>query len=237
MRPIEGWAVRDKRGIFYYVLGVEQPREALWVYPKYVPSDRGDRIILGKGYRKLKSYSESMRWALEKIPEHVKMFNNRLLLVSLPWNMMLEMYSPKRRLFEVIERGAVYKIEEAAASLAMAISSISGVYVELFGISGSLLIGALGRDSDINVVCYPRPDEVERIYFAVARLRSMGVTRPIPDKYLEAEYRATPKKERGPWRVFRGVEVRKLLRGVFHGFKYTVKICLLYTSPSPRDRG
>ncbi len=224
MRPIEGWAVRDKLGVIYYVFGTKHPRETLWVLPKFVPSDEGDRIFRGRGYKKLGSYREAIDWSLRNLSENVRPFNRRGLMVSLPWSSLIEIYSPRRRLIEIIEKGAVYRIEEAAASLAMALSSISGVPIDLFGVSGSILVGLLGRGSDINIVCYPRPGETERIYYAAARLRSMGVTAPVPDERLRAEYRRYGEAYRMSWNIYRSVEERKLLRGIYHGFTYTVKI-------------
>jgi predicted nucleotidyltransferase len=168
--PIEGYYIETIDGLLFSVKGLHHPDGLVIAYLRYIPDPNGDRERDSRRYRRVYDLGETYEFLKEHFPQYLNPIERKdLTLQSVPVELISRVYSPAERLLELIEDPAS-DLEVLTAKFVSALSSESHVRLEEFGVSGSLLIGLDGPNSDVDVVVYGL-DAGREAYEALRRLR------------------------------------------------------------------
>ena len=204
--PIEGFYLR-LYGDILAVKGVLHPPGKAVATPAYV---RG-----AQSYRRVRSLREALSYFEERLPGLMKWYRwAGRRLPTVPLELVEEVYSP------LGFRPGRIRAEVDAWELGRLIAEEAGIGMEKVGVSGSLLLGLGGEDSDIDLVIYG-VEEGRRALEAVERLRRRGALAPVEG---EGWIRRTRGDSEIPVATWLRLERRKRLTGLFRGRLYTAKV-------------
>lgn len=124
-------------------------------YVKYYPDDKGDRRLFGRVYRQNSVVSKSFGILADRPECYVYSPVLGCVITGLPRQDLATHYSCRQALTAIAEDPARVEDARAGADLLALIEYItaSGL-TELFGITGSFLVGCVTARSDIDLVCY-----------------------------------------------------------------------------------
>jgi len=104
---------------------------------------------------------------------------------AVPASAVVRHYQPRRQLNALLRQQPADAVLADLQHLCRLLAD-SGLQLELFGVTGSLLVGMQNRDSDIDLVCYDR-DEFHRARFTVQALMAKDRIQALNDNdWLEA---------------------------------------------------
>lgn len=104
---------------------------------------------------------------------------------AVPASAVVRHYQPRRQLHELLRRQPADAVQADLQHLCRLLAD-NGLQLDLFGVTGSLLVGMQNRDSDIDLVCYDR-DEFHRARFTVQALIAKDQIQALNDSdWLEA---------------------------------------------------
>ena len=152
--------IETPEGFFFCVLGSIHPPDRVFAYLKYVPDQLGKWGVGKKRYRRILKY-----YTMDNLVETFKFLENwpKYLFFSDKWNVHLSAvplrmikrhFKPEERLLELLSKRSLDVLEDKAVRLIKIISERSGVPVEFFGLTGSILLGIHQPFSDIDVIVY-----------------------------------------------------------------------------------
>ncbi|MEM1584622.1 MAG: nucleotidyltransferase domain-containing protein [Nitrososphaerota archaeon] len=152
--------LEDLQGWMFCVVGDIHPPDGFFAYPKYAlgpgPWRRGERSFT----RTLEKYSMSeLKNLLENLkrlrPECVRLdYVLGAEMFFLPSIKILKHYSCNEDLKKIIEKDDRDVLEQLLVDLVHEFSDLSGVRLEYFGVTGSILLGIHHERSDIDLVIY-----------------------------------------------------------------------------------
>ncbi len=166
-------------GWIFMVLGDIHPEGRVWSLLKYVPGNG----IWGNGEKKyirvIRQYTVSellkvISFLEEMQPSYV--YHDPTVgarVIAPPTSNITKVYSSRRRLIELLNRPTSSRLERLLVSLVERLSEVSGVPIDCFGVTGSILPGIHHQDSDIDLVVYGT-DNLWRVLEALNELHREG---------------------------------------------------------------
>ncbi len=182
MRIADHYYVEDRSGNLYVVMGYTHPPGELVAYLKYRPLPQRLRSPWCRGStcfeRVVKQYSVN---ALLSTPQRLvwdPVYGVEI--PTLPVSEIRRIYEPRSRLRSIISSPRD-PIEEALLDAVSMIADSSGLHVDRFGVTGSILVGIHGPHSDMDITIHGCREAVE----AVEAMRNGGLAEPLPAEELE----------------------------------------------------
>jgi len=181
--------VETEGGWLFCVVSDIHPEERVMAFLKYVPGlgtwRRGSQTYrrIVKSYR-MEEIAESVEFVRSARPEYVLVdpyFNEKFVFV--PTSSIVNHYKCTQRMREV-ERAPASKLEERCLELLQLLTEGSGLEREMFGLSGSLLLGLDNPNADIDFTVYGR-DRFWRTLEVSKELMSPAERRKV-ERMLEA---------------------------------------------------
>ncbi len=179
---VDHYYVEDAEGRIYTVLGYTHPPGGFFAYLKYRPLSAGlkspwcrgetcfERVVRQYSVRELLSGAQNLVWD--------PVFGVEI--PFLPAFKVRRIYDPRERMREIISSPGD-ALEERLIAVAAAFADISGVPLDRFGVTGSILVGIHGPHSDIDVTVHGCREAVE----VVEALRSTGLPGALPVEELK----------------------------------------------------
>ncbi|MEM1657949.1 MAG: hypothetical protein QXX87_03265 [Candidatus Jordarchaeales archaeon] len=154
--------IRTSEKFFFCVVGYEHPPDRVLAYLKYIPSPFGKWGGTTRFHRVLARYdaaSVSDTFSiLEKYPKYL--FHSEVYGITfsaVPRSEIVEEYYPEVKVASLMNQSELDPLQSKAISLIKLLSEESGVPVEKFGITGSILIDIHNPSfSDIDLTVYGR---------------------------------------------------------------------------------
>jgi len=140
------------------------PRERVLTFPKYLFTGKGawrgyERLVTKYDVDHIYKAIDKFKWLLKEYLVPLPSFNRKLF--SVPVKYIIKHYMPETWLIKA-KRRYLDPLEDKALRLAMELSDVSGIPLDSFGVTGSILIGIHNLTlSDINLVVYGRKEAEE----------------------------------------------------------------------------
>ncbi|MEM2094161.1 MAG: hypothetical protein QXI32_02550 [Candidatus Bathyarchaeia archaeon] len=154
--------ISTREGLLFCVVGCVHPRDRVIAYLKYVPVQNGKWIRGDKRYqRTMKKYTvpmllDNINSLRKNFPQYV--YKSKVLGVEMsavPRRCIAYHYKPTTKLTQLLLASSKDELEEKVSGLILKLSDISGVKVENFGVTGSILLGIHSQQfSDMDIVVY-----------------------------------------------------------------------------------
>lgn len=193
--------LKTLENLFFCVIGYTHPPDRFLAYLKYMPSPEGKWGSTQRFQRMLKQYdaksvAEGFELLREKYPQYLYEDPvNNITISSVPSHFIAERYHPEEKVKELLTRKDLDPLEKKAILLIETLSKESGVPIEKYGITGSILINIHNPNfSDIDLTIYGREN-------------SLATKEAVLDL-----------KKRGPLKSFQGKEAQgwiKKKEGIF----------------------
>jgi uncharacterized protein len=145
----------DRYGVIFKVIGDVHPDTHYLGYVKYHPDARGDRYLFGQTYRQNTVVSKSFGILADRPECYVYAPVLGCVVTGLPRQDIAAHYSCRHALRAI--HADPERIEGAAAAedlLAIINHLVGNDAADLFGVTGSFLVGCFNERSDIDLVCY-----------------------------------------------------------------------------------
>ncbi|MBS7288585.1 MAG: hypothetical protein KIH01_07550 [Candidatus Freyarchaeota archaeon] len=173
--------LKTSEGFFFCVVGYEHPPDRVLAYLKYVPSSSGKWGSTARFHRVLVRYDAASVAdtfsILERYPKYL--FYSEVYGVTfsaVPKNEIVEKYYPEVKVASLLVKRELDSLQSKAISLIQLLSSESGVLVEKFGVTGSILIDIHNPSfSDIDLTVYGKENALN-VKEALLNLRGRAVT-------------------------------------------------------------
>jgi predicted nucleotidyltransferase len=217
----------------FAVKGLHHPEGLITAYLRYVPDSQGGRLRGALRYRRVYDLDETDEFLCESYPRYLNYVERKgLTLQSVPMESISRQYSARERLKTVMEEPGT-ELETTIARFVTALSSDSGVPLDGFGVSGSVLIGLTVPTSDVDLIVYGL-DAGHKVYSSLEKLRaSQDWIRPYDSEtvrgVMENRWGDT---DLDPEKMV-DIETRKELHGMVDGRDYFVR---LVRKPGEFDR-
>jgi predicted nucleotidyltransferase len=227
----DGDAVVTVHGFIFYVFGYEHPGDRYHGFLKYVPEEHGvafDLDWLDVSWRKgdttllrpVELYSPATYPRLidsfrRSFPQYL--YRSEELgrwMITVPRDLIREVYRPDLQLERLMERGASDLLEEKALDLIEFLSEASGVPPGCFGVHGSISLGTSHAGSDVDLSVYGSSHfrDVKRALVSLEAEGVLGLSRG--DR----------------------LERKRLNRGTFEGERFVVNATRLFSEMSEVQR-
>jgi predicted nucleotidyltransferase len=221
-RPKDRDFLETTEGLLFCVVGYLHPPGRYVAYLKYTPADTGKWARGDVAYRRELPYyhvrhvRRTLEWLEAEHPRYLWTDPATGLRFShVPEDAVMRHYAPERRLAEIVASPAD-SLERETSDLTTLLSRAGGLPTELFGVSGSILIGLHSPVfSDIDLLVYGG-DNARRLRAVIDGLADEGLV-PLPDDRrarwraetaarfgLEPEAVADLEARRWHYRLFRG---------------------------------
>jgi len=155
MRAREGDFVDSTDGLLFDVKGLLHPPDRVVAYLRYYPAGRGTRFRDRVRYVKVYDLAERRLLLEKRWPRYLyydEMQGREL--QGVPIDRIRALHLPGERLATLLHSRRKDAMEASATRLVKALSEDSGVALDCFGISGSLLVGLHRRNSDLDIIVY-----------------------------------------------------------------------------------
>jgi hypothetical protein len=224
MRAREGDFVESSDGLLFDVKGLLHPPGRIVAYIRYYPDNRGTRFRNGVRYVKVYDLTKRRLLLEKRWPRYLyydEMQGREL--QGVPKDSIRALHLPKQRLMTLLRSRRKDAPEASAARLVKVLERESGLPLDCFGISGSLLVGLHRRDSDLDIIVYgaTAARRVQRALFNLMEdnriLHAYGAG-DIRRLYLRRNL-----QEALTYRDFELQEHRKLFQGRFLSHEYFVR--------------
>jgi len=220
---IEGDFVESLEGLIFDVKGLVHPPDKIVAFVRYVPDPLGDRRRGSIRYRKIYELSERYSFLRQTAPEylvHDLVFDEDL--IEVPRQRILRHHEPLKKTHELL-RSAETILEQKTVEMISLMASASSVPKEEFGVSGSMLVGLAGPDSDIDIVVYGS-ERCHRVRQALTTLLTEGDEfKPYGEEKAQTLYRSRHGETGISFADYARCELRKDFQGYFKGTDFFVR--------------
>lgn len=145
----------DKDGMIFKVIGDSHPESHHLGYVKYYPDARGDRSLFGRSYRQNSVVSKSFGILADRPECYVYSEMLGRVITGVPRSHVAHHYSARETLRELlVEPRDRENLAVGRDLLAIARLLDQRQQLDLFGVTGSFLVGCANKRSDIDLVCY-----------------------------------------------------------------------------------
>ena len=151
----EGDFVESLEGLIFDVKGLIHPPDRVVAFVRYIPDIEGSRVRDGKRFRKIYELDDRYRFLASHYPNylvHDPIFDEDL--NEVPTSRLLKSYRPLEKTHALVLSSTRTALEQKTLEMIGTLSSSSGVSIEDFGISGSILVELAGATSDMDIVIY-----------------------------------------------------------------------------------
>ncbi len=159
--------LRTIEDLFFCVVGYTHPPDRILAYLKYMPNPEGKWGSKQRFERMLKQYdaqsvADGFKLLKKMYPKYLYHDSiNGITFSAVPLESIAEKYHPEEKVKQLIARKDLDPLEQKAVSLIKTISNQSGVPIEKYGITGSILINIHNPDfSDIDLTIYGRENSL-----------------------------------------------------------------------------
>lgn len=141
--------------MIFKVIGDVHPEGHYLGYVKYHPDPRGDRRLFGRTYRQNTIVSKSFGILADRPECYVYSPVLGCVITGLPRQDITTHYSARKALTDIAgEPDRVAGTRAGTDLLAIITHIVERGHAELFGVTGSFLVGCFNARSDIDLVCY-----------------------------------------------------------------------------------
>lgn len=221
---IEGDYIETIEGLIFTVKGLFHPEGQVIAYLRYVPDVVGDRFHKGVRYRRVYDISKTTDFLERRYPQYV----NRIEALSqtlqiVPRERIVEVHKPVDGL-RTIRTRSENELEKIVERFTSAISSESGVKIDLMGVTGSVLIGLATSSSDVDIIAYGE-EAGRRVYNALKKLRErVDWISPYDEKTVKKVVDARWGDTELELEKFKEIEILKVLHGYVTSRDYFVRL-------------
>jgi predicted nucleotidyltransferase len=221
--------IQTVEDFLFCVIGSVHPTDRIISYVKYIPAEGGVWRRGEKGFKRIMRYYTMLDLIgtlnfLEKYPEYLYDSDVMGIRISaVPLNRVLMHFKPEDKMRELANANRLDYLQSKALNLALIISDESGVPLEFFGVTGSILLDIHQSFSDIDLTVYGVEsnmrvkEALKRIYL----LNKFGVRRFNSE---EAREWCLNKSEMYPL-TYEEAKIlldRRWNRGVFQGTMFSI---------------
>jgi predicted nucleotidyltransferase len=152
--------IQTVEGFLFCVIGSVHPVDRIISYLKYVPDEEGLWFKGGKRFNRVMRYYTMLDLIgtfnfLEKYPEYLYDSDVMGIRISaVPLSRILVHFKPEEKIWEIANSDRLDHLQSKALNLALMISDESGVPLEYFGVTGSILLDIHQPFSDIDLTVY-----------------------------------------------------------------------------------
>jgi predicted nucleotidyltransferase len=219
----EGDFIESLEGLIFDVKGFMHPSDRVVAFVRYVPDSMGDRARESDKYRKIYDLAERYFFLQKTIPDylvHDPIFDEDL--IEVPRKRILRHYEPLTKTCELL-RNAETPLERKTVEMISHLASVTSIPREEFGVSGSILVGLAGPQSDIDIVIYGS-EKCFRVRRAVARLlNDSDEFKPFSEEKVRALYESRHSETGVLFEDYSRCEVRKDFQGYFKGTEFFLR--------------
>ncbi|MGQ9680191.1 MAG: hypothetical protein ACUVV4_05440 [Candidatus Bathyarchaeia archaeon] len=221
---VEGCYLETVDGLLFSVKGHFHPEGLIIAYLRYIPDERGERRRRETSFKRLYSIYETNEILRKLYPQYLNYVKELgLVLQSVPVDRISKVYHPEERLKEIINEPKT-DLEKTISCFASHLSDDSGVSINSFGISGSVLISLASFSSDIDLIVYGS-EASRRVYYALKRIRRRGHwIQPYDEKTVEHVVKARWGRTNLDLKELKKIEIRKVLHGIVDGREYFIRL-------------
>jgi len=216
LRGREGDFVELDDGSIFEVKGLSHPSYGVIAYPRYIPDEKGERAREGRRYHKLHTLLEKEEFIKSRFPKYYT-FNPyyQRMLPIIPWSRVRKHYTPQYAVTELLAAHNLAGLRLKALQFVRYVADIADIPLERLGISGSIILGLEGEDSDIDLVVYGLK-ETQKVKAAILKAMAEGkIIRRLTEKRLKDLYLSRSKDTQMSYKDFLKVEERKSNQGLF----------------------
>ena len=224
MRAREGDFVESSDGLLFDVKGLLHPPDRVAAYLRYYPDNRGTRSRGGVRYVKVYDLTKRRLLLEKRWPRYLyydEMQGREL--QGVPKDSILALHMPKLRLAALLHSRRKDALEASATRLVKVLAQESGLPLDCFGISGSLLVGLHRQDSDLDIIVYGAT-AAKRVQRALVTLLERNrVFHAYGPRDLRRLYLRRGLQEALTFRDFELHERRKVFQGRYLSHDYFVR--------------
>jgi len=221
---IEGDFIETWDGEIYDVKGYVHPPNKVIAFVKYIPSKKAEKLRYGVGYEKVYELEKRFSYLGKLKPQYLvfdEVFDR--VMVEVPLSDVREHYLPETKLQSLKRRKFLDHVERQALDFAKKVKEMSNIPWLNIGISGSILLNMHDEFSDIDLVIYGK-ESCLKAYNTFLAMRKSGLTHEYENPLLEKLYSIRVKENPIPFELFKALENRKVLEGVYGGREYFVRL-------------
>ncbi|WXG43341.1 MAG: nucleotidyltransferase domain-containing protein [Promethearchaeati archaeon SRVP18_Atabeyarchaeia-1] len=222
----EGDFIENRDKLIFDVKGMLHPPDRVIAFLRYYPSSIGGRERGGIRYEKVYSLVERFSILKSKAPSYVY-FDKVLgsVMQGVPVGDVQRLYQPIEKLMEMsAARGNLDPVQRQSLDFCELLSKSAGIALNKLGVTGSILVGLHGKDSDIDVIVYGTRS-CSSVYRAIGSLYSDSESqvRAYTKDELEKLFRFRASDTYTEWESFLRTESRRRLQGIFRGRDYFLR--------------
>jgi predicted nucleotidyltransferase len=224
MRTREGDFVESSDGLLFDVKGLLHPPDRVVAYLRYYPDSRGTRSRDGVRYVKVYDLAKRRLLLEKRWPRYLYYDETQgRELQGVPIDRVRALHLPRKRLAALLHSRRKDTVEASATTLVKVLLQESGLTLDCFGISGSLLVGLHRRNSDLDIIVYGTT-AARRVQRALSNLiEDNRVFHAYSPRDLRRLYLRRDLREALAFRDFELQEHRKLFQGRFLSHEYFVR--------------
>ena len=220
----EGDFVESLEGLIFDVKGLIHPPNRVLAFVRYIPDVHGARLRGGKRYRKIYELDDRYKFLKAHYPDYIvhdRVFDEDL--NEVPINRLVKHYRPLEKTKALVLSQTKTALEQRTLDMIAALSSVSGVTFEDFGISGSVLVGLAEPTSDIDVVIYGSKKSNAVRESLSKLLKEDEAFRPYDEPTLLGLHKRRHQETGIPFGDYAYSEARKDFQGLFHGTDFFIR--------------
>ncbi len=224
MKVREGDFIETGKGLILDVKGLVHPSDRVIAFPRYFPSEGGDRRRSSISYGKVYSLAERYDLLKQQYPQYL--VHDAILdetVCEVPTGDIRKIHKPAERLRELRLSKKRNALEDRALKFAGLIKEKSKIRWTALGISGSLLVKLQAAGSDIDLICYAS-DNCRKVHSALRMLiEESDQVKPYGELELKALFDFRSKDTAMSFSDFVRTESRKVMQGKFSGTDYFLR--------------
>jgi predicted nucleotidyltransferase len=225
VKALEGDLIENLRRAIFDVKGLVHPPNSIIAYPRFIPDPSANRKRKKALYRKIYSLTERFEFLQQNFPHYLvndPVFGTTL--CEIPVKDVVKYYRPVEKLRRIRSSKSLGALEHRALQLAELLKEKANIPWNTLGISGSIMVGLIATDSDIDPVIYGSQSCLKAHAALENLLRGKREPlRPYAQKDLRNLFEFRSKDTAMNFQDFVRTESRKVMQGKFNGTEYFVR--------------